>query len=278
MVFPRRSLSLIAGGLLCTGSCLSAAAPRAPPTDALSVSVRTPGGAPGGGVPPAASGDTVLIPGPLRSCLRMAGMSQEISPEDVLPVLARNVFLYGYAGKRETEFLLLVNRYVRLARELQVLAGSDGTIRVAGCADAIQLIHILGYQFQQDCGQHTATLVTANPERAFLTIDSGFPLTGLEEALQKGTPFRYSFPATRVPVLFREKKWMELSSVNKRGGGDLLDTLLNDPSVDRLYLAMARSDQQTRLALVESPGLRRLLPLAGALDKYGSQIRIRSGA
>jgi hypothetical protein len=207
----------------------------------------------------------------------MAGMSQEIAPEDVLPLLARNVFLYGYAGKRETEYLLLVNRYVRLARELQLLAGADGTIRVAGCADAIQLIHVLGYQFQQDCSQHSATLVTANPERAFLTIDSGFPLTGLEEALQKGTPFKYPFPATRVPVLFSEKKWTELSSVNKKGGGDLIDTLLNDPNVDRLYLAMARSDQQTRLALVQSPGLRRLLPLAGALDKYGSQLRIRSG-
>ena len=277
MVFPRRTLSLIAGGLLCTGACLSAAAPKVPQTDSLSVSARTPGEVPGDGAPPPASGDTVLIPGPLRSFLRMAGMSQEISPEDVLPLLARNVFLYGYAGKRETEYLLLVNRYVRLARELQLLAGADGTIRVAGCADAIQLIHVLGYQFQQDCSQHSATLVTANPERAFLTIDSGFPLTGLEEALQKGTPFKYPFPATRVPVLFSEKKWTELSSVNKKGGGDLIDTLLNDPNVDRLYLAMARSDQQTRLALVESPGLRRLLPLAGALDKYGSQLRIRSG-
>jgi hypothetical protein len=277
MVFPRRTLSLIAGGLLCTGACLSAAAPKVPQTDSLSVSARTPGEAPGDGAPPPASGDTVLIPGPLRSFLRMAGMSQEIAPEDVLPLLARNVFLYGYAGKRETEYLLLVNRYVRLARELQLLAGADGTIRVAGCADAIQLIHVLGYQFQQDCSQHSATLVTANPERAFLTIDSGFPLTGLEEALQKGTPFKYPFPATRVPVLFSEKKWTELSSVNKKGGGDLIDTLLNDPNVDRLYLAMARSDQQTRLALVQSPGLRRLLPLAGALDKYGSQLRIRSG-
>ena len=277
MIFPRRSLRLIAGGLLCTGACLSAVARRLPETDSSSVSVRTPAEAPGDGASPSASGDMVVIPGPLRSFLRMAGMSQEISPEDVLPLLARNVFLYGYEGKRETEYLLLVNRYVRLARELQVLAGADGTIRVAGCADAIQLIHILGYQFQQDCGQHTATLVTANPERAFLTIDSGFPLTGLEEALQKGTPFRYSFPATRVPVLFREKDWTELSSVNRKGGGDLIDTLLNDPNVDRLYLAMARSDEQTRLALTQSPGLRRLLPLAGALDKYGSQIRIRSG-
>jgi hypothetical protein len=277
MMFPRRSLKVIAGGLLCIGACFSAVARRLPQTDSSSVSVRTYGEAPGDGSLPSGPARTVLIPGPLRSFLRMAGMSQEISPEEVLPLLARNVFLYGYEGRRETEYLLLVNRYVRLARELQVLAGPDGAIHVAGCADALQLIHVLGYQFQQNCGQHTATLVTANPERAFLTIDSGFPLTGLEEALQKGIPFNYPFPATRVPVLFNEKDWTELSALNKKSGGNLIDTLLNDPNVDRLYLAMARSDQQTRLALMQASGLRRLLPLAGAFDKYGSQVRIRSG-
>ena len=63
--------------------------------------------------------ETVVIPGPLRSFLRMAGISQQISPEEVMPMLARNVSLYGFQTGREDEFLVLLNRYVHLAREIQ---------------------------------------------------------------------------------------------------------------------------------------------------------------
>src|SRR5580698_8449151 len=46
-----------------------------------------------------------LIPGPQRSFLRMAGVSQKIAPEEVLPLLSRNVFTEGYDSTRPTEFL-----------------------------------------------------------------------------------------------------------------------------------------------------------------------------
>ena len=81
------------------------------------------------------------------------------------------------------------------------LADAKGTIRVAGCDDAGRLIEVLGYKFQRGCGQKDVAFVTANAERAFLTIDSGFPLTALEESLQKNEPFTYSFPATLVPSI-----------------------------------------------------------------------------
>ena len=120
-------------------------------------------------------------------------------------------------------------------------------------------------------------LITADAERAFVTVDSGFPITSLEEALQKGTPFAYPFPATPVPVLFNEKAWTALSPLRKKYGIDLLNILLHDQKVDRLYSALARIDGQTDLALVRSPGLCKLLPYAAALDFYGSRISIRSG-
>src|ERR1700761_4067960 len=65
--------------------------------------------------------NTVAIPGPLRSFLRMAGISQEVSPDDVLPTLARNLSLYGYDEGKEKEYLVLVNRYVHQARDIQRL-------------------------------------------------------------------------------------------------------------------------------------------------------------
>jgi hypothetical protein len=104
--------------------------------------------------------------------------------------------------------------------------------------------------------------MTADPERAFLTTDSGFPLTALEEALEKGTTFTYAFPSSRVPVLFSENEWRALSTAKSRGAQSLVDILLHEPAVDRLYWALANSDTQTRNALEHSPGLARLLPMA----------------
>ena len=221
---------------------------------------------------------TIAIPGPLRSFLRMAGISQEVSTPNVLPMLARNISVWGYENGHETEFLRLIIRYVHLARELRRMAAPDGKIHVANCNDALPLVHALGYDFQKPCGQKDSYLQTADAGRAFLTVDSGFPLTQLEQDLQNGVPFTYSFPATEVPVLATRGQWAAISPRGRRTGGDMLDILLFDPEVDRLYSALARIDPQTQDVLLRSPGLSGLLPYADIFDFYGSQICIRNGA
>jgi hypothetical protein len=233
----------------------------------------------------AAQQATVVIPGPLRSFLRMAGISQKISPEEVVPLLAHNVFSQGYEGwqdkGRPTEFLILLNRYVRQARELALLADPDGVIRVSSCDQAKPLLRILGFGVRSDCGRPTAVLAASDAERAFLTTDSGFPLPELEEALQSfekgGKPFAYPFPTSRVPVLFVESDWTSASKEYARGGRDFLDTLIREPLMARLYWALTRNDAGTRAALLQSVSLKRLIPYANVLDFYGSHICIRSG-
>lgn len=221
--------------------------------------------------------ETVVIPGPLPSFLRMAAVSQEVSAEDVIPFLARNVSLYGYQYGKPTEYLVLLARYVHFARELSALSGAEGTIRVTGCDDALRLIAILGYRAKGSCGHRGFALVTANAERAFLTIDSGFPLTTLERNLQNSEPFVYEFSASRVPIVFTEKEWVGLSSSKKQSGGDLLDMLLQDHDLDRLYWGLARCDADTRTALKQSLGLRRMLALVPAFELYGGEIQIHQG-
>ena len=174
----------------------------------------------------------MVIPGPLRSFLRMAGISQQIAPNDVLPLVARNAYSTGYLNGVPTEYLRLVERYLHQARELQMMAGSSGTLRIANCVDAEPLLSILGYHARPACGQKGSTLMTSDPERAFLTTDSGFPLTALEEALEKGEVFTYAFPESRVPVLFSENEWKSLSSSKNRGPQTLVDILLREPAVD----------------------------------------------
>jgi hypothetical protein len=205
----------------------------------------------------------------------MAGISQKVPAEEVMPLLARNVFMQGYSQQKPTEFLLLLSRYVQQARELRILAGSSGTINVRGCGDAGTLLQILGYRVVGNCQDKGLTLATSNPDLAFLTIDSGFPLMTLEESLQKGVEFNYSFPSTRVPVLMRESDWLALD--RKRSSDNLVDLMVREPGIARLYWAMSRNDDETNLALTRAPGLVRLLPYAPVLDFYGSEISIRSG-
>ncbi|MGE5204647.1 MAG: hypothetical protein ACM3PW_03465 [Chlamydiota bacterium] len=219
---------------------------------------------------------TTTIPGPLYSFLRMAAISRQVPPEDVLPLLARNVVTHGYEGWQDrpgspTEFLVLLSRYVQQARELTKLAGAEGVIRVANCEQATPLLRILGYRFRQGCG---SALAAANPDRAFLTIDAGFPLVDLETDLHDRKPFIYPFHGFSVPVLFRESDWTSLRQIR---GNTVLDALLEDPALARLYVALSHLDPETRLALKQSPGLSKLVGVSPALDFYGTQIAIRSG-
>jgi hypothetical protein len=223
---------------------------------------------------------TVTIPGPLHSFMRMAGISQKASHTEVMPLLALSIFTRGYEGSssssRPTEFLFLLRRYVQQARELATFAGPEGVIRVSSCDQAYGLLEILGYRTQGACGQSATYLETADPQRAFLTTDSGFPLPELEKTLQGGPPFVYPYRNSEVPIFLTEAEWTGASQKQKRSK-DLLDTLLHDPELARLYSAWARLDPETQVALSRSPGVKRLVPVATSLDFYGSYIRVRSG-
>ena len=210
--------------------------------------------------------EEATIPGPLRSLLRMAAISQKVTPEEVLPLLARNVVMSGYQAGKPTEFLVLMNWYMDQARELQALAGPGGVIHVSDCDDAKPLLAILGYKLQQSCGPDAA-LETADANRAFLTIDSGFPLADLEDALREGKPFETPYASTKVPVLFKSSDWV-LNKKNANRG--VVDSILRDPNLARLYWAMSRMDAETGQFLWRSLGPKKLVLVAPVLDFYGS--------
>ncbi|HWP84979.1 MAG TPA: hypothetical protein VNN17_07310 [Terriglobia bacterium] len=227
------------------------------------------------GAPAEASGAAVVtIPGPLSMFQRIAAISRKASAEELLPFLARNVVIDGYHhgpgnGRRPTEFLKLLDAYLDHARELQSLADEQGYIRVKSCEEAGPLLQILGYRLRTGCGSE-ASLETADPERAFLTVDSGFPLADLEEHLRNGTVFEYPFGNSSVPVLFSQKDWAWTDK-------NMVDALLEDPSLARLYWAVSRLDHNAAMMLRESPGLRQLVDVAPILDFYGGHLAVRNG-
>ena len=220
------------------------------------------------------------IPGPLRPFLRMAGISRGVTPGEVIPLLSRNVYTQGFGiSGHPTEFLILLTRYVDQARELANLAGPDGKIRVSNCEDVKPLLRILGYRSRPNCGQADTSVQTEDPERAFVTIDSGFPLSELEQTLQGGGPFEYAVSSTSVPLIFAESDWTTASKKEskEKNSKDLLDALLHDPALARLYWAVSKLDPETGAWLREAVGIRALLPHAAALDFYGGYFCIRGG-
>ena len=224
----------------------------------------------------------VTIPGPLPSFARMAALSPDLAPEDLLPALARNIVTNGYEASgnealQQTEYLRLLTRYISQARELQEMATKEGKIIISTCdsEETGALLKILGYRMRGSCGGDIV-LETVNPTRAFLTVDSAFPLTQLEQDLRANHRFEFPYAATKVPVLYNAEYW--LAALNRQGQTDFLDAFLSDPSLCRLYLGLSHLDRATAEALRKQATPVRLKVYSHVLDFFGGMFQIRNGA
>ncbi len=225
---------------------------------------------------------TVLIPGPLPSFARMAALSPDLAPEDLLPSLARNVVTNGFQASGNellvpTEYLRLITRYLNQARELQALANKDRKIVVPSCdsSETGELLKVLGYRMRGTCGADIV-LETVNATRAFLTVDSGFPLTKLEGDLRANHPFELAYGPTSVPLLYDVQYWSAALSARNRQG-DFVDSLLSDPSLCRLYLGLSHLDRETAAAIRKQTPAAKLKIYAHVLDFYGGMFQVRNG-
>jgi hypothetical protein len=237
-------------------------------------------------LPPAAAiphetPQTISIPGPLSSFSRMAALAPEITPDSVLPALARNVVTNGYQASgsnallEQTEYLKLVIRYLSQARELEKLADKTGTIKIETCdsSQTGELLRVLGYRMRGGCGSEVV-LETLNATRAFLTIDSGFPLAELEQDLRTNHPFNYDYKPTEIPILYTQDYWL---SAKDRQGQQFIDAFLADPSLCRLYLALSKLDPAASAELRKITSVQKIRAYAHVLDFYGGMFQIRNG-
>ena len=222
------------------------------------------------------------IPGIFDSFLRMAALSTDLEPADMLPALARNIVTSGYRtlrggeGMQETEYLKLVRQYLSQARELMLLAGPDGVLDVPACesTETAELLKILGYRLRGECGPD-AVIETVNPSRAFLSIDSAFPLAELEDAFRRDASFQQPYSVTRLPVLFGPDYWTGVADGSQEG--DFIDIFLSDPALARLYVAMSKLHRPTAITLKDEIPAEHLKNYANVLDFFGGSFELRDG-
>jgi hypothetical protein len=224
---------------------------------------------------------SIEIPGPLAAFSRMAALAPDTDPADLLPSLARNVVTNGYQtaggseGLEQTEYLKLVIRYLSQARELEKLSGDAKTLRIDTCDSSAtgDLLRVLGYRMRGGCGSDLV-LETVNASRAFLTIDSGFPLSQLEQSLRLNQPFTMDFHPARVPLMYDLAYW---ESAQDKIEGQFIDYFLSDPSLCRLYLGLSKLDPETAQELRKQIPAPRLKLYAHILDFFGGMFEIRDG-
>jgi hypothetical protein len=224
---------------------------------------------------------TIPIPGPLRSFARMAALSPELGPDEIISALARNVVTNGYQAAssnealEQTEYLKLVIRYLSQARELEKLGDADKVIKVETCdsSQTAELLRVLGYRMRGACGSEVV-LETVNATRAFLTIDSGFPLAELEQSLRTNRPFNYDYKPTQALVIYGPDYWL---SAKDRQGADFIDSFLGDPSLCRLYLGLSKLDPATADELRNNTSVQKIRAYAHVLDFYGGMFQVRNG-
>ncbi len=225
---------------------------------------------------------TITIPGPFGSFARMAALSPDMPPQDLLPALARNVVTNGYEASgnellQQTEYMRLLVRYIGQARELQALATKSKIVIPTCDSDATgALLKILGYRMRGSCGGDLV-LETVNATRAFLTVDSAFPISELEQDLRANHPFELPYASTPVPVLYTAQYWMAALGRSSQGG-DFIDAFLADPSLARLYLGLSHLDRATAEALRSQSSPAKLKVYAHVLDFFGSMFRVQNGA
>jgi len=220
----------------------------------------------------------IIIPGPLRSFLRMGGISAKAEPDEVLPLLGHFVDTYGYEGSkaksaRPTEALILFKRYFAQAKALAATAGPSATLQFSTCDESKPLLAILGYRLKNGCAQNLSIDV-GDAEKAFITVDSGFPLADVEQALFEHRAFSVSYPSVRLPLMYTKQDW-----IGRENGEDtdVIDTLADHPTVSRLYWGLSNIDEEARDELRRSLGMRKLVSMATVLDFYGSSLAIRGG-
>ncbi len=223
------------------------------------------------------------IPGPIRSFSRMAALSPDLTPDELLGALARNIVTNGYqaAGNNEgldqTEYLKLVYRYLSQAKELEKLAVKDQKIQIDQCdsEQTGELLKVLGYRMRGACGGDLV-LETVNASRAFLTIDSGFPLSELETALKTDQPFVYNFAPTQVSVLYGPEYWSDMKEKEK-AEQSFIEFFMSDPQLCRLYLGLSKLDPATAEDLKKAMPVQRLRAFSHVLDFFGGMLQIRNG-
>ena len=222
-------------------------------------------------------------PGPIRSFARMAALSGDIQPDDILPALARNVVTNGYQASHandeleETEYLKLVHRYLSQARELDKLAGADKVIRVDDLrvhADQRPAAHARlpdARRLRQRSGARNGERARAPSSRPI----RDFRWPNWKQALRTDKPFSYDYHPASATILYTPDYWL---SAQGEDTGRFHRRLSGRPRAVPLLSGHVEAGSGNGGGVSRTASRRcRLRAFASVLDFFGGNFEIRQG-
>lgn len=229
---------------------------------------------------------TILVPGGIRGMAEAVEIAVTVAPSRFVAEYARAI-LQGTASLVREKFKNRVRLYEQTIKSLKTLGreNNDGTeisidIRTnQGFDHAQKILHLLGWRIVRAKNNVLIEIGIDEDAAVRQTFASalGIDELSIKQQLEDGQTVTFTILDERASVVFDEPFWFSAILRQPQLRRSLLEEMLENPQVTRLYMALAGMNDETRRAVVSSINPDELLKQSQRLSFYGSSIAIEAG-
>ena len=233
-----------------------------------------------------AGGSTIVVPGGIRGMAEAVEIDPTVPPLRFVAEYARAV-LQGTAPLDREKFKHRIRLYQQTIQSLKTLGreNHDGTqisidIRTnQGFDQGQKVLNLLGWRIVRTKSNVLIEIGTDEDAAVRQTFASALDVDELsiKRRLEAGQTVTFTILDEPASVIFDEPFWFSAILRQPQPRRSLLEEMLENPQVTRLYMGLAGMNDETRRALVSSINPDDLLKQSQQLSFYGSSIVIEAG-
>jgi hypothetical protein len=231
--------------------------------------------------------DGVWVPGGMRALGFIARGKAKSTPERFVADYCRAIVANAGQPDAGPQYIVRVRSYFERMAALESLGRREGerlTVTLSAADRPGQRLtervsNLLGWRARAEQSRLVLEVAerTTQSKRKETATALDIDEVGMQEALQAGRPFPLEVRYEKAPVLLGERAWRAAFYPKENLTGGLLEALVRDPRLARLYLALSQLDPRTRDALLQGLELHGLLPFAGLLHRHAAAFGIVEG-
>jgi tetratricopeptide (TPR) repeat protein len=231
---------------------------------------------------------TIAVPGGIKGMAQAVEVEPHVSSQRFLEEYGRAILRTNTRAPDHREaFRNRLQLYARTVQRLKSLGRSTGdatelTIDLqtnAGIDRAERVLDLLGWRIRQS--RNTFLVEVGTDEEAALRQTFGSSL-GIDELqmktrLEQRQTFMFRIVDERAPIIFDEQFWFASILKEPRPRRSLLEEMLENPAIARLYIGLTGMNSETQRAILQAVEPDQLLKRSARLAVYGSSIAIENG-
>src|SRR5262245_4229455 len=232
----------------------------------------------------------IVVPGGMKAVALAALMQEDVSVERFVGEYASTIARHTRGRDRTSReaYLNGVRNYFQTLSSLKAAGRSDGdcteivlsSSEKSAIENTERVLKLFGWRMKRS-GRKIVLEVGTNesdavnqPYLSALGVDE----VQMKSALENGTPFVLRIVDQRVPVIFDEEVWLErvLEIPGFRSG--LLEAMLENPAVARLYSSLTAMNDEAQLLVLRVAEPKQLLErYSDLLAAYGAALSVVHG-